>query len=182
MLVILMRKVMVDGQMFSCSVILMFLLCYATCQYNIIQGQRFGNGYSPYLSSKRGCTGGTDAVSGKHLISPWTIGGSHFENEQQEESLERSIKLEKLPSRANYKHCFIWTQSKFLQCRSAYYPNGMASYNPSMIKLELSGDIHPMPGPTTTECPVCAKAASHRHNRYVCEDCKQISHASAQYT
>jgi len=155
-----MRKVMVDGQMFSRSVILMLLLCYATCQYNIIQGQRFGNGYSPYLSSKRGCTGGTDAVSGKHLISPWTIGGSHFENEQQEESLERSIKLEKLPSRANYKHSFIWTQSKFLQCRSAYYPNGMASYNPSMIKLELSGDIHPMPGPTTTECPVCKSGES----------------------
>ena len=48
---------------------------------------------------------------------------------------------------------------------------------PSIIKLGLCGDVHPIPGPTTTECPVCAKVVSNRHYRCVCEDHKQIFHA-----
>lgn len=163
--------------MFSRSAILTFLLCYTTCQYNITRGQRFGNRYSPYLSSKSARTSATDAVSRRHLISPSTICGGHFENDQQEDNLERSIKLGKLPFGANFKYSFTLTRRRFLQCRSAYYPTGTASYNPSIIKLELSGDVHPMPGPTATKCPVCTKAVSQRHYRYVCEDCKQISHA-----
>ena len=47
----------------------------------------------------------------------------------------------------------------------------------SIVRLQLKGDVHPLSGPTTTKCPVCAKAVSKRHYRYACEDYKQISHA-----
>ena len=110
-------------------------------------------------------------------MSICTISGSHFENDKQEESLERPIKLEKLNSSVSYAYSFIWMQREFLQCRSGYYPNGTATYNLSIIKLELSGDVHPLPGPTTTKCPVWAKTVSNWRYKYVCNDCKQISRA-----
>lgn len=62
---------MVAGQMFSSSVILILLLHYAACQHNIIGGQWFGNGYSLYLSNKRGRIGGTDAVSNITFDNRW---------------------------------------------------------------------------------------------------------------
>ena len=48
--------------------------------------------------------------------------------------------------------------------------NGTASYNPLIIKLELSSDVHPLLGPTTTKCPVSAKAVSKQRYRYACDD------------
>ena len=84
------KVVMADGRIFSRSVFLMFLLHYVTCQHNISRGQRSGKGCSHYLSSKRVGTDGTDHVLTRHRLLLWKIGGSHFENEQQQESFERS--------------------------------------------------------------------------------------------
>ena len=67
-------------------------------------------------------------------------------------------RLGKLNSSVSYKYSFNWTRRKFLQGRSTYYPNETASDNPLIIKLELSSDVHPLPGHTTTKFPVCTKA------------------------
>ena len=44
--------------------------------------------------------------------------------------------------------------------------DGTAYLNPSIIKLELSGDVHPLSGPTTPNCLICPKAMSKRHCRH----------------
>lgn len=38
---------------------------------------------------------------------------------------------------------------KFLRRRLCYQANSTASFNPCILTLELSGDIHPQPGPNT---------------------------------
>ena len=40
---------------------------------------------------------------------------------------------------------------EFLQRRLLYFPNGTESFNPMMIQIILSGDIHPQPGPNSKQ-------------------------------
>ena len=38
---------------------------------------------------------------------------------------------------------------KFLRRRLLYFPNGTESFNPVMLQIILSGDVHPQPGPNS---------------------------------
>ena len=153
---------MAVSRVFLLSTISTLLLYYTACQHDIFRCQRFGTKYSSYLSGKSVCTSATDAVLRSNLVSPAIICGGHFEYDQHGDHLGSCIKLGKLPSATNCKYSLTVTRRRFLQNRNAYYPNGTASYNPSIIKLELSGDVHPMPGPTANKCPVCTKAMAFR--------------------
>ena len=42
-----------------------------------------------------------------------------------------------------------YSHKKFLRRRIVYTRNGTASFNPAILVLSLSGDIHPNPGPLT---------------------------------
>ena len=42
-------------------------------------------------------------------------------------------------------------KKKFLWRRLLYFPNGTESFNPVMIQIILSGDVHPQPGPNSKQ-------------------------------
>ena len=42
-------------------------------------------------------------------------------------------------------------KKKFLRRRLLYFPNGTESFNPAMIQIILSGDVHPQPGPDSKQ-------------------------------
>ena len=44
----------------------------------------------------------------------------------------------------------IMKRKRFLRRRLPYSANGTASFNPSILENNLSGDIHPQPGPNST--------------------------------
>ena len=44
----------------------------------------------------------------------------------------------------------IMKRKRFLRRRLPYSANGTASFNPSIVENNLSGDIHPQPGPNST--------------------------------
>ena len=45
-------------------------------------------------------------------------------------------------------------KKKFLQRRLLYFPNGIESFNPVMIQIILSGDVHPQPGPDSKQSKI----------------------------
>lgn len=53
----------------------------------------------------------------------------------------------------SYRICFNqpYIRKKFLKHRVIYTRNGTSSFNPELLVLKRSGDIHPNPGPNTTQ-------------------------------
>ena len=67
----------------------------------------------------------------------------------------------------------LWCiRRKFLVRKILYTFNGTASFNPEVLLLKLSGDVHPQPGPAISQvktkykaprCPQCEKPVQQNH-------------------
>ena len=75
---------------------------------------------------------------------------------------------------------------RFLYRRIPYWANGIATFNPSILSslnsnkhhdcFCLCGDIHPNPGPSSTECTVCYKSVAKNHRAIACDLCSKWCH------
>jgi hypothetical protein len=47
-------------------------------------------------------------------------------------------------------YVFRYTKKRWFGCRISYYSNSCACFNGMELSIRLSGEIHPLPGPTNT--------------------------------
>lgn len=79
-------------------------------------------------------------------LYPTVICKSHFD-EQTMHLLYYKHRLQKCSAR-------VIRRKRWFKCRVAYYLNSDATFNFMTLIIELSGDVHPMPGPGTNSIPV----------------------------
>lgn len=57
-----------------------------------------------------------------------------------------------------------YSHKKFLKRRIIYARNGTATFNPELLVLSLSGDVHPNPGPTTPQTDIAKSGKNKQPN------------------
>ena len=71
----------------------------------------------------------------------------------------------------------VLTRKIFLRRRISYYSNSSATFNPELLQIIRSGDIHPQPGPETrVKCLTCSRTIARNHRSTTCTTCKSRFH------
>ena len=72
---------------------------------------------------------------------------------------------------------------RWFKCRISYYSNSDSTFNLQALVTQLSGDVHPLPGPLhnstsedTDKCPVCSKTLASNHRAICCDSCDSWCH------
>ena len=84
--------------------------------------------------------------------------------------------------------------TRFLRRRFSFTSDSTSTFNPSVLKVSLSGDIHPLPGPVRqkkekrnkhdkrnrSSCTECGRTAAKNHHATYCDGCLHWTHIKCE--